>query len=136
MKQVLWISRHQMTPEQRADLEAVLRDEVTLIPWTDTVQQVEELLPLVEQSDAVAAVLPIQLLARLWPCCGERPLLQSVSHRSATGMMHTLPDGSREPEFRFVHGGWQQICRVELETRMLSRYAAETGASQKNFRHP
>ena len=58
MKQVLWISRHRMTPEQLEDLEAVLQDSVTLIPWTDTVQEVEELLPLVAQSDAVAAVLP------------------------------------------------------------------------------
>lgn len=123
MKQVLWISRHRMTPEQLEDLEAVLQDSVTLLPWTDTVREVEELLPLVAQSDAVAAVLPIQLLALLWPHCGERPLLQAVAHRVTTGTMRTLPDGQQEPEFRFVHGGWQQICRVELETRMLSRHA-------------
>lgn len=125
MKQVLWISRHQMTPEQLTDLEAVLKDEITLLPWPDTVQQVDELLPLVAQSDAVAAVLPIQLLAQLWPHCGERPLLQAVSQRMPTGTMHTLPDGSKEPEYQFIHGGWQQICRVELETQILSQYAAE-----------
>ena len=120
MKKVLWISRHQMTLEQLEDLETVLLDEVTLIPWTDTVQRVEDLLPLVLQSYAVAAVLPVQLLAQLWPHCGERPLLQSVSLRVSTGTVRSLPDGGQEPEFRFVHRGWQQICRVELETRMLS----------------
>ena len=43
MKQVLWISRHRMTPEQLEDLEAVLQDSVTLLPWTDTVREVEEI---------------------------------------------------------------------------------------------
>lgn len=120
MKQVLWISRHQMTKAQKEDLEKVLGDTVTLLPWTDTVRQVEALLPLVEQADVVAAVLPVQLLAMLRPYCGDRPLLQSVSQRIATGTMHTLPDGQLEPEFQFIHVGWQQICRLELETRMLS----------------
>ena len=65
MKRVLWISRHQMTREQREDLEEILGDTVVLVPWTDTVHQIEALLPMVIQADAVAAVLPVQLLALL-----------------------------------------------------------------------
>lgn len=120
MKRVLWISRHQMTGPQLADLETVLGDTVELLPWTDTVERVEVLLPQVEAADAVAAVLPTDLLARLLPCCGHRPLLQTVAHRVATGNVRTLADGRQEPEFRFIYGGWQQICRLELETRLLS----------------
>ena len=120
MKRVLWISRHQMTREQREDLEEILGDTVVLVPWTDTVHQIEALLPMVIQADAVAAVLPVQLLALLHPYCGDRPLLQSVSQRVATDTMRTLPNGQTEPEFQFRHIGWQQIYRLELETRMLS----------------
>lgn len=126
MKRVLWISRHQMTAPQLVDLESVLGDTVELLPWTDTVEHVEKLLPQVEAADAVAAVLPTDLLAHLLSHCNGKPLLQAVAHRVATGTVRTLPDGRQEPEFRFVHGGWQQICRLELETQMLSRRAPET----------
>ncbi len=63
MKRVLWISRHQMTSDQRYDLEQVLGDQVVLIRWTETVETVSTLIPLVEQADVVAAVLP--------RCCEE-----------------------------------------------------------------
>ena len=136
MKRVLWISRHQMTREQREDLEEVLGDTVALVPWTDTVHQIEVLLPMVIQADAVAAVLPVQLLALLRPYCGDRPLLQSVSQRVATGTMRTLPNGQTEPEFQFRHTGWQQIYRLELETRMLSHCEKESTAHQKTLYEP
>ena len=136
MKRVLWISRHQMTREQRQDLEEVLGDTVALVPWTDTVHQIEVLLPMVIQADAVAAVLPVQLLALLRPYCGDRPLLQSVSQRVATDTMRTLPNGQTEPEFQFRHTGWQQIYRLELETRMLSHCEKESTAHQKTLYEP
>lgn len=136
MKRVLWISRHQMTREQREDLEEVLGDTVALVPWTDTVHQIEVLLPMVIQADAVAAVLPVQLLALLRPYCGDRPLLQSVSQRVATGTMRTLPNGQTEPEFQFCHTGWQQIYRLELETRMLSHCEKESTTHQKTLYEP
>lgn len=136
MKRVLWISRHQMTREQRGDLEEVLGDTVALVLWTDTVHQIEALLPMVIQADAVAAVLPVQLLALLHPYCGDRPLLQSVSQRVATDTMRTLPNGQTEPEFQFRHIGWQQIYRLELETRMLSHCEKESTAQQKTLYEP
>ena len=136
MKRVLWISRHQMTREQREDLEEVLGDTVALVPWTDTVHQIEVLLPMVIQADAVAAVLPVQLLALLRPYCGDRPLLQSVSQRVATDTMRTLPNGQTEPEFQFCHTGWQQIYRLELETRMLSHCEKESTTHQKTLYEP
>ena len=136
MKRVLWISRHQMTREQREDLEEILGDTVVLVPWTDTVHQIEALLPMVIQADAVAAVLPVQLLALLRPYCGDRPLLQSVSQRVATGTMRTLPNGQTEPEFQFCHTGWQQIYRLVLETRVLSHCEKESTTHQKTLYEP
>lgn len=120
MKRVLWISRHQMTPEQWTDLERAAGDTVVLACWPDTVEDLAALRPLVEWSDAVAAVLPVELLAGVMKLAGTRPVLQAVSGRQPTGRTHTLPDGREEPEFAFVHRCWRQILRLELETRDLS----------------
>lgn len=120
MKRVLWISRHQMTPEQWLDLERVMDGPVVLDCWRDTVNDLGALAPLVERADAVAAVLPVELLAGVMKLAGTRPVLQAVSGRQPTGRTHTLPDGRDEPEFAFVHRCWRQILRLELETRDLS----------------
>lgn len=119
MKRVLWVSRHEMTRDQRADLEQALGGPVELILWRDTVADAAQLLPALDGADAVAAVLPVELLARLLPLAGERPVLVATSGREATGQVRTLPDGRRDPEFAFVHQGWRQILRLELETRLL-----------------
>ena len=119
MKRVLWISRHEMTRDQWADLERALGGLVELLPWRDTVADAAQLLPALEGVDAVAAVLPVELLAQLLPLAGGKPVLVAVSGREATGRVRALPDGRQEPEFAFVHRGWRQILRLELETRLL-----------------
>lgn len=121
MKRVLWISRHQMTAEQRSDLERVMGEAVELRPWAETVEDLEDLRPELERADAVAAVLPVELLAELVRLAGKRPVLQAAAVRTPTGRVRTLPDGRREPEFAFAHGGWRQILRLELEVRDLSK---------------
>lgn len=121
MKRVLWISRHQMTPEQWADLEMAMGDDVELTCWPDTVEDLTALRPLIERSNAVAAVLPVELLSELIKLAGTRPVLQAVSGRQPTGRTLTLPDGREEPEFVFAHRCWRQILRLELETRDLTR---------------
>ena len=119
MKNVLWISRHEMTDAQRADLERIMEGAVHLILWRDTVRDVSALTPAVEQADAVAAVLPLELMAGLLRLTGERPLLQAVSERRPTGHTRITPEGKTEPEFAFVHRCWQQLVRLELETKIL-----------------
>ena len=119
MKNVLWISRHEMTDVQLADLERIMGGPVHLLLWRDTVRDVSALAPAVERSDAVAAVLPLELMAALLRLAGERPLLQAVSERRPTGKLRTTPEGKTEPEFAFVHRCWQQLVRLELETKIL-----------------
>lgn len=116
---VLWISRHTMTEEQRADLERVMGGPVELTVWSDTVENLQDLQPLVCRSDAVAAVFPAEKLAQLLEIAGGRPVLQAKSGRRATGRWTTLPDGRREREFAFVHRGWQQILQIRIKTRAL-----------------
>ena len=64
-KKVLWISRHALSDEQQMDLERALRAPVQVVPWTDTVKDMEDLRPALDQADAVAAVLPMEKLAQL-----------------------------------------------------------------------
>ena len=119
MKKVLWISRHEMTVPQRRDLERILGGGVELVPWRDTVRDPAVLAPAIRAADAVAAVLPPALLAGVMKLAEGRPVLQAVSARAATGRERVLPDGRREPEFAFVHRWWEQILRLEVETRRL-----------------
>ena len=119
MKTVLWISRHEMTEAQLADLERIMGEDVRLCPWRDTVRDVSALAPAMAEADAVAAVLPLELMARLLRLTGGKPLLQAVSRRLPTGKLRATPEGGSEPEFAFVHDCWQQVLRLEIETKVL-----------------
>ena len=114
MKKVLWISRHEMTQEQRSDLDRITGGAELLL-WKETVTDIAKLLPLLQQ----AAVLPPELLAELIALAGDKPVLRAVSERKATGRFRTLPDGRREQEFVYVHGGWEQLLRMDVRSQRL-----------------
>lgn len=118
-KQVLWISRHTMTTAQREDLERIMGGAVNLTVWPDTVKDMEALRPLVQQADAIAAVLPAEKLSQLLEVAESRPVLQAVSDRRPTGQWIVLPDGHREPEFAFVHREWRQVLEIRVRTQAL-----------------
>ena len=110
MKRVLWISRHQMTQDQKYDLEQVLGDQVVLVMWTETVESMATLLPLVEQADAVAAVLPTNLLAQMWKHCrGKRPVPGATGRR--------WRDRSRPGRPRHWDGKSRRTCSRTLPYR-------------------
>lgn len=119
MKTVLWISRHEMTGKQLSDLERIMGGPVRIIPWRDTVRELEALKPALAKCDAVAAVLPPELLAGLLKLAGSIPVLRAASDRLPTGRMLTLADGRREREFAFVYRGWEQVLRAEFAVRRL-----------------
>ena len=108
MKMVLWISRHNMAPEQMTDLERIMGGPVCLRQWPDTVIDIADLAPAVREADAVAAVLPPELLAELLQLAEGRPVFFAVSGRVATGKITE----SREPEFDFVHRCWRQLLML------------------------
>ena len=119
MKTVLWISRHNMTPDQLDDLVRIMNGPVCLRPWRDTVTDVAALAPAVREADAVAAVLPPELLANLLRLAEGKPVFTAVSERVPTGQTVEGPSGYPEPEFAFVHRCWRQLLRLEIETRTL-----------------
>ena len=119
MKSVLWISRHEMTHDQLSDLERIMGEPVKLLPWRDTVLNFDSIVPLMKACDAIAAVLPPELLGKLLRISEGKPVLRAIAGRIPTGNVLSLPDGRQEPEFAFVHRGWEQILRFEMESRVL-----------------
>lgn len=119
MKKVLWVSRHEMTWPQWRDLERVMGGPTQLINWQETVKDPQQLEPLLQEADAAAVVLPPEMLEKLLAIAGEKPVLRAISGRQPTGRVRILPDGRREPEFSFVHQGWEQILHIDIKTRRL-----------------
>lgn len=119
MKKVLWISRHCMTKEQIDDLKRIIGEEIDIIPWKETLHNVSEIKPLIEEADLIAAVLPLGLLAELLKISGGKMVLQSVSARIPSGKLRTVMGGMVEPEFEFHHKYWEQIKKINVEVKRL-----------------
>lgn len=119
MKTVLWISRHEMTVQQKHDLERILQESFQLLYFRDTVNEIQTIVPLLEQADVIAAVLPFQLLSQLLKLAKGKMVIQSVSGRIPTGTYRTLPDGRTEQIFEFVHLRWEQILKLDYEVKTL-----------------
>ncbi len=98
-----------MTPDQLSDLRNCLGETFEIVQWRNTVSDLHDLEPLVSTCDIIAAVLPPALLAQLVKMAGDKPVIQSVSGRRPTGQLRTLPNGSQEEEFEFVHLRWEVI---------------------------
>ena len=119
MKKVLWISRHEMTTAQLSDLERIMGGTVKLLCWKENVRNVTELMPLIEQADAIAAVLPLQMQANLLKGAEGKPVLQAVAERVLSETERTLEDGRKEREVQFVHKRWEQLLRIDVQTKVL-----------------
>ena len=119
MKKVLWISRHEMTTAQLSDLERIMGGTVKLLCWKENVRNVTELMPLIEQADAIAAVLPLQMQANLLQVAEGKPVLQAVAERVLSETERTLEDGRKEREVQFVHKRWEQLLRIDVQTKVL-----------------
>lgn len=119
MKYFLWISRHEMTETQIADLERIMGGPISLLAWKDTIHDISVLREHIEQVDAVGAVLPIDLLGEVLRMAEGKPVLRAVSKRVPTRKTITLADGRTEQEFAFVHNYWEQILSIEVKTKRL-----------------
>lgn len=121
MKNVLWISRHEMEEKQKEELKEITGGDIRIIQWKETLRSIQEIKPQIEESDIVAAVLPMDLLLGLLKETKEKPLIQSVTERVSTGTTRTFQDGRTEPEFEYRHKYWQQILNINIETRKCER---------------
>lgn len=118
VKQVLWISRHSMPQEQLEQLEDFLGSAVELTVWSDTVEEMEELRPVIEQADVVAAVLPLDKMSQLMELAGTKPVMQGVTKR----VLIPASQPGEEPTVTYTFDHWQQIlcCQFRTSTCLVS----------------
>lgn len=122
MKQILWVSRHAMTPRQAEQLSEIY-GEVTVQQLDSTISDVSSILS--HPADVYAVVLPLSLLHALRQST-NKDIIQSVSGRIPTGKTSVNPaTGNEEQEYIYDHLYWQRIVRLELETEILKAKEGE-----------
>lgn len=117
---ILWLSRHTMTQEQKADLARIYgkveikQYDQSVTGWKDVVKQGED-------CDVLAVVLPPAILADLTnPRNNAKPVIRAIANRIPTGNTIINPaTGKEEQEFRFEHAGWERVVKVVVETERL-----------------
>ena len=115
MKTILWVSRHDMTQPQLAQLKEVYGD-ICIAKLDSTVADTAEILA--SPADVYAVVLPLNLLAELRRNT-DKEVIQSVSGRVPTGKTVLNPaTGEYEQEYAYAHLYLQRILRPELETEV------------------
>lgn len=105
IKKVLWFSRHEMTPEQRA----ALGDDVEIMQINKTVQSAYELQDEINECDIIAIVAPINLQQQFIKLANDKPVIMAVNDR----VLIKQADGSEDKaEFRFVK--WERLIRIDI----------------------
>ena len=103
-KKVLWFSRHEMTPEQRAALGDVEINQINR-----TVDSAYELENEIKAADIVAIVAPINLQQQFLKIAGDKPVIMAVNDRQ----LIPQPNGEDKVEFHFVK--WEQLDEIIIK---------------------
>lgn len=120
MTKILWLSRHNMTLAQRADLHriygafSIKRFDQTVSSWKDVVDAGAD-------CDVLAVVLPPAILADLTnPRNNSKPVIRAKANRVPTGKTIVNPaTGKPETEYCFEHVGWEQVLKIEVIVKEL-----------------
>ena len=104
---VLWFSRHDMTPEQR---EAIGGDKVNINQVNKTINSAYELKDEIDASDIIAIVAPINLQQQFLKLADKKPVIMAVNDR----VLVPQPDGS-EDKVEFKFNKWEQIKEIKVE---------------------
>ena len=105
-KKVLWFSRHEMTPEQKAALGDC---EITQI--SKTISSAYELADEIAAADIVAIVAPINIQAQFLKLAGDKPVITAKSQR----LLVHQDDGS-EDKVVFQFEKWERLVKIEVVT--------------------
>lgn len=105
-KKVLWFSRHEMTPEQKAALGDC---EITQI--SKTINSAYELADEIAAADIIAIVAPINIQAQFLKLAGDKPVITAKSQR----LLVHQDDGS-EDKVVFQFEKWERLVKIEVVT--------------------
>lgn len=103
-KKVLWFSRHEMSPEQRAALGDCEINQVNR-----TINSAFELKDEVDNADIVAIVAPINIQQQFLKLAGDKPVIMAVNDR----VLVPQPDGA-EDKVEFHFNKWERLIQIEV----------------------
>lgn len=103
-QKVLWFSRHEMTPEQKA----ALGNDVDITQINQTINHASELSDEIKKADVIAIVAPIGLQKEFLNLADEKPVIMAKNQR----IFEPQPDGEDKVRFRF--DGWEQLKKIEV----------------------
>ena len=102
---VLWFSRHEMTPEQKAALGDVEVKQVNR-----SINHVSEIAEEISCCDILAIVAPINLQQQFLKVANGRPVIMAVNDRV---LVPNENGGEDKVQFRFVK--WEQLLDIRIE---------------------
>lgn len=117
---ILWLSRHDLTEEQIADLKRIY-GEIEVKNFDQKVQNWRDVAKAGADCDVLAVVLPPAILADLTnPQNNTKPVIRAKANRVPTGNTVVNPaTGKEETEYRFKHAGWERVIKVEVVVEAL-----------------
>ena len=110
MKKILWFSRHEMTAEQKKDLERIY-GPITITQINRTINSAYELKDEIEGHDVIAIVAPDQLKQEFLQIAGDKPVISCRNKR--------VFDPADNTKVTFVFDGWYEILEFKVITRDL-----------------
>ena len=131
-KKVLWISRHTMTPEQLNDLERIMGGEIETRQWVDTVKDLSELVPAMEDVDAVANHVPEAVIFDM------TDLIAQKKYNSAMAVLgELLADKNNEPIPMLAVLGLQMrklyAARLAIDKELGTKFVMEACAIKYDY---
>lgn len=110
-----------MTEDQIADLRRIYGDDIVIEKHDITATSYKDVIEASKEADVMAVVLPPNIIADLVnPRNNEKPVIRAISNREKTGnLVVNSATGKKEAEYRFVHGGWEQVEKIEIIVKKL-----------------
>lgn len=120
MMRVLWLSRHELTEAQVADLNRIY-GEIEVKTFKQSVSSWKDVVEAGTDCDVLAVVLPPAILADLTnPRNNSKPVIRAKANRVPTGNTIVNPaTGKEEKEYRFEHAGWERVVKIEVVVEAL-----------------
>lgn len=111
---VLWFSRHEMSDEQRADLERIYGGDLFVYQVDQQIKSASELKDVIEKCSILAIVAPLNLQQEFLKLAGDKPVIISKSERIIT----KNDDGSDEKVI-FQFKNWYQLKKIDVVMECL-----------------
>lgn len=104
MRKILWLSRHEMTSEQRKAL-----GDCEIMQINKTINSAYELKDEIDACDIIAIVAPINLQQQFLQLAGEKPVIMAVNNR----ILVPQEDGTEDKvSFQFVK--WERLIEIKI----------------------